>query len=311
MPMRTQFRIAIILCGWAVAAPAHGALTQAAAADTCGPTFLQVYDFQVGDVFQDRQTSGSTGGAGITSSTAVYRKYAIVSRERLPNGFRYGISGLLHQVYTHKSSMLPSVPPEEEIHSYSEIRETWEFPDTAAHRLNACLDRMIKLPSRPDYPDPVYTRVKIAVGDKRAFPLSSDTTRIKILGNTMAPGSDGNLYSDPDGKIPLTVAFSYSEGFAAGLGRVRSDVLNGESRASFQLDGCIRGKESLGGISPDETFLPPTQARIPARAAARETEPILRARAGWYFLSQGGSGYRDVKGAGRMPIQAASLRPIP
>lgn len=293
-------------CGFATPSP-----TALAAADSCSPTYLQIYDFQVGDVFQDRR-SVSSGGEAVrpASSTTDYRKYSIVSKETLANGFRYGVAGLSHQVVSIKEGLMPTSPVTL-YHSYGEIKESWEFLDTAGHRLNACKDRIVPIPPvTSSSPSPGYTRIIIVVGEKQAFPYATDSTRLKILGQDPA-NTDGNLYVDSAGKTRREPLPTYSAGYAAGLGCVGMKINFGESVSEQRLEGRARGREFIGLISPDETFLPPASARLPSRASAREQKRILSGREGWVFLPQDGSGYRDLNGVRNKPIPAATLRPTP
>ncbi len=293
-------------CGFAASSQAAPT-----AADSCSPTYLQIYDFHVGDVFQDMRSVSSGGGAVRTaSSTTVYRKYSIVSKETLAKGFRYGVAGLSHQVVSNKTGLMPNSPVTT-THAYDEIKEDWEFLDTASHALNACKDRIVPLKLYSYSPEPfAYSRVIIAGGEKTDFPIATDSIRLKILGQNPA-SMDGNLYEDSAGKTVRGSTPLYSAVYAAGLGCVSMKINFGESVSEQRLEGRARGRDVIGGISPDETFLPPGSARLPSRASAREPKPILRGREGWFFLTKDGSGYRDLNGARNRLIRGTSLSATP
>jgi hypothetical protein len=264
----------------------------AAPADTCSPSYLGIYDFPVGDVFQDVESQSYSGG-GIVPFADTYRKYKVVSRERLANGYRYGIEGLTHRV----TGYLRSTDTARK-HTYGQVSETWDFLDSAGQRLDACQDRMVKLPSIAGNGKPCFSRVRIAIGDIRNFPLSSDTTRIKILGTPIGSTSGNALYEDSAGKIPVTsaAAVRYSAVYAAGLGCVRLDAFSFETSVGSQLQGHIRGNDTLGVISPDEDFMPPVSTRMEGLAAKRKSDRIRISRSALVFLVPGGPGFRDLRG---------------
>jgi hypothetical protein len=284
--------MALGLLGAGFAAPAHATGAAAnAAADSCGPAFLQIYDFQVGDVFQDEISSTGHGtGFGPTSET-LYRKYSVVSKERLANGYRYVMEGLIHR-YT-KGGPFPASWK----HDYMEMGETWTFLDSARHPANGCKDHIVELPPFAGNSAIFFTRVRIAIGDRQAFPLSSDTTRVKILGARPTDNPADNLYLDSTGISPLPVsAIAYSALYAAGLGCVHYDAFSFETGLGSRLQGHARGHDTLGVISPDEAFLPPASARPEGVAAGRKPDGIALSRAAMLFPVPGGSGYRDLRG---------------
>jgi hypothetical protein len=265
----------------------------AGAVDSCGPSYLEIYDFPVGDVFQDEIViSQGSIGSGYSNVVSVTRRYRITSRLGLANGYRYTLEGLYHKVTNERSGAgNPLVK-----HEYGEMSETREYLDTASHPLNACKDRMVRVSRIAENPSAnFYTRVQIAIGDMRNFPLSSDTTRLKIMGTPIGT-TIANLYTDSAGNYSASGA-SYSAVYAAGLGCVRIEANLGESGASSsRLQGYIRGGATIGLIWPDEEFMPPVSTRMEGLAAKRKSDRIRISRSGLVFLVPGGPGYRDLRG---------------
>ena len=301
MALRFSLGLACVLVGPGFAAPSSA---NGIAIDSCGPTFSEIYDFQAGQIMQYVQTITQNGSQAETFTSE--RKYRIVSREALSKGYRYVVDGLIRNSSRSHYPMSPAPRPV----TYAQTRETWEFLDSARSAVNACPDRVVRF---PDISSPYFTRVKIGIGDKRGFPLSADSTRIKILGADKSATGGNNLYSDSAGKKPLPIsgALYYFDVYAAGLGRVIQDGFSFESGSNLRLVGYVRGKDTVGTVVPDTAYPFPSSARrdaLPGRRGS-DREGSLPARG--IVPDPDGTGYRDVKGAFIPPTPAASLRPTP
>ncbi|MBW8887345.1 MAG: hypothetical protein JF616_06240 [Fibrobacteres bacterium] len=269
--------------------------------DSCGPTFLEIYDFQVDDVFQVTEMHGSNGNG--SSSTATEEKYRIVSREAIAGGFRYGIEERTRVSYYSAS---PYGGPAITSTGYGNINGIWEITDSTARRaLNTCKDRVAKLPTSGSQfagtdgqysglsGNNEFTRVRITVGDRGSFPLADSATRLKIFGAPQGAATR-NLYTDS----VLKVASSGQEWavYAPGLGLVRMTAMVFESQIEYQLQGYSRGGVTVGTVYPDSVFIMPVALRLKTPENLEIPDIVRLTRNGPSFLSMGSAGIRDLIG---------------
>lgn len=90
MSLLPHLGLALALFGSVSGAAPHSARSAArsptgTAAESCGPSFAEIYDFQVGDIFQDTWSPPASIGGNGEIVRSLDRKYRIVSRERLPD----------------------------------------------------------------------------------------------------------------------------------------------------------------------------------------------------------------------------------
>jgi hypothetical protein len=192
---------------------------------------------------------------------------------------------------------------------------------TAWQALNGCRGVMVNMlePSNDPlpttfYPTGNFTRVHIAVGDTVDFALSTDTTRLKILGGPAEGFPDYNLYVDPAGKVPLNVsntmgAFPDVAVYAAGLGEVsgRRVATEGGAETIIRLEGYVRNRIEHGWVDPDDVFV--GIAFRPRRPEERRSSvPFRFAADGRLMLSVERAGMRDLTGR-RAPTEATRFNP--
>lgn len=302
--MRTCGMLTVFFIGLATAASQAEAATSnalpATAMDSCGPSFPEIYDFQVGDVFQGEQTSMNAGNG--ESKSQIEEKYEIVSRETIQGGYRYGIEGRVRSTYTSSSPYGPSSTQT----GYGKVSEIWEFSDSTDRKaLNGCKDQVVRFPhvganyagsGSPFSGIPItgnFTRVRIAIGDTASFPLTEDATRLKILGAPAGGLHAGNLYKDS--ALKVASQDQVWAVYAAGLGLVRLTAFVFESRIDFRLQGYSRGGVTVGTVYPDAVFIGPDAIRLTAPRNSGDPRVLRVLNAGPLFLGSG-SALRDLSG---------------
>jgi hypothetical protein len=302
--MRTAIGISALSIGLSLAATAASApkagagLPPAASADSCGPSFLDIYDFQVGDVFQYSMMSTYTAGGGYGAEEHD-AKYLILSKQALGTGYRYEVASL-----TRSWTSFPPGPK-----TFGSGNAAWTLsddPDRLA--LDRCRDSLAPMPVPSILPGGqftgFYTRVKIPKGDTVDFPLATASMRIKILGESSGrfPGNGfpaANLYRDSAGRIPDTGSFrsKYLSVYAAGLGAVRGSVSSWEGGGSgFSLTGYIRNGITYGTVYPDSAF-GVTLGVKPRSARTQASPPVFHlGPSGSFLFSAEGRGMLDQLG---------------
>jgi hypothetical protein len=124
--------------------------------DSCNPSFKEIYDFQIGDVFQYVNESWtSAGGAGmIVKRTS---KYSIANKWIFGDTLVYSISGIKRFEYSCEIGPFPGC----ETHSESNtFQDTLYYIDSINHSLNKCKDELVSNFMGEDFGE-VYTKVRI------------------------------------------------------------------------------------------------------------------------------------------------------
>lgn len=279
------FAIAIFFAfalGVAAAAPSPA---PKAVADSCGPSYLEIYDFKIGDVFQYSRLFASN--AGRRSFDA---KYTVLAKEAFPDGFRYQVSGLT------KTFSYPALPRD----GYGQTSETWEFRDSLPHRsLDGCRNEVVRFPqSGPEAisfgpSGEYYTRIGIWPCDTLDFGLSTCSDKLKVFG-ALKGSRPINVYSDTLGtSAPIIELFA---AYARGLGMVRKEFDFLEGQESLRLKGFIRNGRTFGVVDPDD-FFRVTVALGSRPAAGKASPPIFSlSPSGRFWLSADGDARADGLG---------------
>ncbi|MBW8887346.1 MAG: hypothetical protein JF616_06245 [Fibrobacteres bacterium] len=291
-------------------ANAAGPNALSAAADSCGPSYLDIYDFQVGDVFQYSRSRWDAGG-GNGQYAGDDRKYTILSKDAHPDGYRYQVRGLIRSW-----SFTPANNQQ-----FGSFNGTWLFTDSLAKpSLNACEDQVAKMlygsfPPGPPRATGYYTRVHIAIGDTFDIRFLTDTTRLKYFGAPITSQyPNNNLYVDSAGNILLgeqgpieNGPLTYLEVYAAGLGIVHSENAEFESSPKMSMTGYIRNGVTHGKVESDSAFGVTVAIRAPSPEGMTHPDPYRPSEIDPFLFSAGKSGLRDPLGrrAQSFPIRSS------
>jgi hypothetical protein len=223
----------------------------------CGPGVREIFDFHVGDIFQYRIYSQAAQGMGHYAE--VIRKYKVVSRNE--SGFirTYDFSG-----WESHSSLLESTLLEKSFNSY---QGTGTYLDTAHSPFNGCPGEIVTMTNEPG----LDTRVEAFQGDTSVFPLARPGLRMKAFGRVLGRRRDTTL-------VPIPDAGGEAETFAEGLGLVSASHGGLGPFSHTYLVGYVKGRDTVGVVSPDSSFWHTTA--LPSPAARRTGSAILSADAG-------------------------------
>lgn len=208
----------------------------------CSPGIREIFDFQVGDVFQYRIYKPNVDR---NKHTETLRKCKVDSRNE--SGFirTYDFSCL-----ESASDMAGGTLTEKRFNSY---RETRAYLDTAQSPFNACPGDLVTMTSEPEF----KTRVTAYRGDTSVFPLAEPGLRMKTYGPQLGVLRDTNL-------VPIADA-DQIETYAEGLGLVSAAYGSYPMPpTTYALVGYIKGKTTVGAVSPDSSFWHTTALRRPA-----------------------------------------------
>jgi hypothetical protein len=206
----------------------------------------EIFDFQVGDVFQYRIYKPSVEPKNHTETV---RKCKVDSRNE--SGF----------IRTYDYSCLESasdlVGETLAAKRYNSYRETRTYLDTALSPFNACAGDIVPMTSEPAF----LTRVKEYRGDTSVFPLAEPGLRMKTYGPNLGTRQDTSL-------IPVEDVYQM-ETYAEGLGLV-SAAYGGYPipPTTYALVGYVKGKTTVGVVSPDSSFWHTTTLHPPAARSA-------------------------------------------
>jgi len=245
LPRQISATRSLAVCLVGVAALAFTARGQTSTG-ACSPGVREIFDFQVGDVFQYRIYEPSVEPS---KHTEIVRKCKVDSRNE--SGFirTYDFSCLESQ-----SDLAGGALAEKRYNSY---RETRAYLDTAHSPFNACPGEIVPMTSSPNF----ETRVKAYLGDTSVFPLAEPGLRMKAYGPALGVWRDTALAIIPD--------IDQMETYAEGLGLV-SAAYGGFPMppTTYALVGYVKGTTTAGVVSPDSSFWHTTTLRPPAARSA-------------------------------------------
>lgn len=210
--------------------------------------FKEIYDFEVGDIFQYKQTDYS-GESGYNWNIVTTEKYEIFSKEIIGDTIKYSILGkrLEHTYdinYTNGSKTNNK-------YVFSDINKTLVFVDSTENILNSSIGNLEIIHSPID--EVFLTRVlvdtsnglrkKIFGGDKYAynsnlFKYSSDTNVLDTIHH-----NDYDVFSS-----------RYKLSYSKNLGLVEEDYWGFEYGYFITLEGYVKGTDTTGIISADNSF---------------------------------------------------------
>lgn len=247
-------------------------------ADTCTPDFKEVYNFQIGDVFQYVEES-STSIGGLYPTTKITSKYSIESKTANGDTLMYSISGIRRTDSWCAGN--PTSDPICDPSSYSEFfNETLVYIDSAMHFLNRCKDELVSgfsedINSISD--SVVYTKIQIQI---------EDTNHVKII------GGPGNLFTYNANDSLITIDYAeFKDVYARNLGKISHELWFFEVNESKYLQGYINNGDTTGVISPDENLIVSTNTIIKQDVLKIYPNPTD----GVIFLSFSGAIAEDAK----------------
>lgn len=201
--------------------------------DTCSPNFKEVYDFQVGDVFQYVNNSwSSAGGTGYNYKTTT--KYTIRSKSELADTLTYSIDGVVRDEFYCDIGPWPGCEYKSSFKLYQNILR---HVDSTDHFLNKCNNELVSF----DFYGDKYSRIKIEI---------QNSIRVKRIG-----GQDNFFeYNEKDSLIAIEHE-NIVKVYAKNLGEIANSSSVFESSDTRYLQGYIKNGDTTGTISLDEDLM--------------------------------------------------------
>lgn len=209
--------------------------------ENCKPTFKEIFDFAVGDIFQDENISqSSAGGAGPT--TTITRKYTVTNKTVNGDTMHYTIKGIKRIDYTCEGNR-PYPEWCQQSSEVSEFTQSIVYIDSANHYLNRCDSAVIE------------NFKPIGIHET----LIMDTVYARLL-STHSKGADaktiggfGNTFiKDTKGELEQAAEFEYHETFAKGIGLTSAYHWFFEHTESKVLQAYVKNGDTVGNLKTDE-----------------------------------------------------------
>lgn len=238
---------------------------------SCAPGPAEIFDFQVGDVFEYRIHQTNQMAKTLVRETV--RKSRVVSRRDSGSVRIYGFAGREERTDSSDGVFL--------VRTFEDHALTEAYAMGAGGPLNGCHGDTVTL--LPD--TTAVTVVEARQGDTSWFPLARPGLRMKRLG--------GKLWVRiGSGLIPAEVLDQ--EIFAEGLGLVdRFFATQSSTRVRETLIGFVRSGDTVGTVSPDSRFEEVSALAGPPRRSRGISKPGI--------LSGKGGHPIDLRGR-RLPI---------
>lgn len=217
-------------------------------ASGCAPGWRQLFDFQVGDVFQVRDFHENFP-LGEHPNLETLRKYRVISRRDSGASRTYVFGGWEKRTQSYYGS---ANPVQVDTARYSETRI---YRDTANDPFEGCSGSLVPMPHTGPH-DQLYTQVETHTGDTAVFPLARAGLRMKTYGRRLGEMRDTS--------VAWLVDVDLLETYAEGLGMV-SAFYGGYDAAStsYSLVGYVKGGDTVGVVSPDSNFWYPIALNPP------------------------------------------------
>ena len=204
--------------------------------DSCAPNFRQIYNFNIGDVFQRVEESWvSAGGTGL--SVVITSKYEIVEKDIIGDSLIYKIEGIKFQDYNCDEPLacLDQNPKS------SIINDQLIFVDSANHFLNHCAG---------DYVSGFLSSADANIDNANEYycELFIDTIEGKVQKKL---GGLQPIYHMEDDSLVAQLEIGFNEQFEPGLGSKKRTYSFFEVSSSSYLQGYIKNGDTTGVITPD------------------------------------------------------------
>jgi hypothetical protein len=235
------------------------ALTPNANADTCDPSFQDVFNFEIGDVFQYREISTSSAG-GSNATNEVVTQYIIRDKFSYGSTTEYYVQGWRKTLFYYANIAVNSIDTDttsEEVY----VDTILVFNDSANHFLNRCPKDLIKLDS--------YLLDEF--GFKNLYSRKQTSYRDSLMQKVI--GGDGNVlqYNDRDSLIPVSNMF-YEAIYQKGIGLVSQEFTFFELRESLKLEGFLRNNDTTGFLEKGEY---PDYSQASNLGSYKNVKPLL------------------------------------
>ena len=203
--------------------------------DTCSLNFKEIYDFSIGDIFQD-ESSIITWGVKQTDEgedNYIIRKYRIDDKVVKGDSITYWISGRYYRYTAYGTGYIL-------YEEYGDIETEINYLDSADHFLNQVDSSLVPF----DYAslmalENIYTYM---------IRFTQNSIDKKILGDY------NNLYqySTDSSLIPVNYCYAF-EIYGRELGLLEQEFTT-EDTYSYYLLGCVKNGDTTGIIWPDSNF---------------------------------------------------------
>lgn len=233
-----------------------------ASAQTCGPTFKEVHDFEVGDVFQVKFAKGHSGKGSRGNGTDTLWKYSITSKGARGDTLLYARN--VTKIWSEWSGGDFPYPKTTTHLGILDYQDTVTYFSPAEAGFDGCEEDMASMPGfliDDSVTTGFKTRIRLATAPLAEYPPMETGTRCKVFGADFNAGN--NLYL-ADGQTPVKnrlLAGYFYDGkstFAEGLGMVHaiSYRTGGNSGDTWEwsLMGHVRRGDTLGTVEPDDVF---------------------------------------------------------
>jgi hypothetical protein len=224
-------------------------------AAACTPGAFDLFDFQVGDVFQYQVTTPLPDQAASAGRVVTTRKYRIASRTASGPIRLYRIEGRYRQVVT-RTGETPADP------TFGGIEEEMSVVDTVKNPFAGCDKEIVPMPPSFGYRSTFWTRVQAWVGDTSVFALAGSGLRMKTYGRELGMWVGGDAIS------PIMDTWQ-SQAYGEGLGLLRASIggMNAGDAYTQTLVGYSKGGVTVGVLSPDSAFYGTTAIRPRAESS--------------------------------------------
>lgn len=214
------------------------------------PCFQEIFDFEVGDVFQYEEDAGDPFGSGM-----ITRKITIESKQILPNSYIYGISGIYYCIYMDAGGGGG-------ITSYT-YSDDLIFNDSANHPANLFTNQLYLLSdSWSGYgTDRVFAKTRIFTDTiygkicKNFGPREEDYNNdLEDIYYELSTTSD-TLYKIPYPSIIGDPCGLMGHGYGNNIGQTYSSSGCFEYWDIRELSGFVKNGDTTGTITPDSLLL--------------------------------------------------------
>ena len=190
------------------------------AQSVCSPNLKEIYNFEIGDVYNYKYTKydWSTGN-GTPYINQYYRSFEIKNKTVDGDTIIYVIEGYLPSTIVTQFDYDPFI----ELYTGRIYADTLILIDSTLHYLNLCADSLVEL--HFPYRDTLYTKVKIDSAAYKAF------------------GGIDNLYEKKNNVLSPSGDL-YEERYAEKLGLIYQDCFSFEVRETVELANYVKGGDT-------------------------------------------------------------------
>lgn len=203
-------------------------------AQDCSPSLNEIYDFEVGSIFQYRNVNTASNG-GNQRYYNVVERYTVIDKWIINDTIGYIRDGV-RQTYTEYDFNYEPI-----IKQTSDFCDTVIVIDSALHPMNACDAQMVYLGLENDF----YSYV--IVGDEEGVPMKRIGGYINGQNNLFKRNSNDSL-------IEVT-GFEFEQIYLQGIGlKSHSEIIFEGSQEIF-LEGYVFNGDTVGLIWNDSDFI--------------------------------------------------------